>query len=145
MIDLLQERILKLLFIVIWVLALVHMTAEYYYLYWTVRWFDILTHFLGGLWVGIAVVWVWYFSGYVRKMYMPDKSTVFVALLGGLLVGLLWELYEYIVWIVTDAGLPFGYIGDTILDLIMDITGAGVGFLILQYFVLKKPIEAQAE
>ncbi|KKS86003.1 MAG: hypothetical protein UV60_C0004G0080 [Parcubacteria group bacterium GW2011_GWA2_43_11] len=58
MIDLLQERILKLLFIVIWVLALVHMTAEYYYLYWTVRWFDILTHFLGGLWVGIAVVWV---------------------------------------------------------------------------------------
>ena len=78
-------------------------------------------------------------------MYMPDKSTVFVALLGGLLVGLLWELYEYIVWIVTDAGLPFGYIGDTILDLIMDITGAGVGFLILQYFVLKKPIEAQAE
>ncbi|KKS84659.1 MAG: hypothetical protein UV60_C0017G0001, partial [Parcubacteria group bacterium GW2011_GWA2_43_11] len=77
--------------------------------------------------------------------YMPDRSTVFVALLGGLLVGLVWELYEYIVWILTDAGLPFGYIGDTILDLVMDITGAGVGFLILQQFVFEKQVEVQAE
>ena len=126
-------------------LALIHMTAEYYYLYWTIRWFDIVTHFLGGLWVGIAVVWVWHFSGYVRKMYMPDRSTVFVALLGGLLVGLTWELYEYIVWMMTDAGLPPGYVGDTLLDLIMDITGAGVGFLILQQFIFKKQAEVQAE
>ncbi|HCC05130.1 TPA: hypothetical protein DEP58_02375 [Patescibacteria group bacterium] len=145
MINVLQERILKLLFILIWMLALIHMTAEYYHLYWTIRWFDILTHFLGGLWVGIAVVWLWYFSGYVRKMYMPDRHTVFVALLGGLLVGLIWELYEYIVWILTDAGLPPGYVGDTLLDLVMDVTGAGVGFLILQQFVFKKPVEAQAQ
>ncbi|KKS86004.1 MAG: hypothetical protein UV60_C0004G0081 [Parcubacteria group bacterium GW2011_GWA2_43_11] len=76
---------------------------------------------------------------------MPDRSTVFVALLGGLLVGLTWELYEYIVWMMTDAGLPPGYVGDTLLDLIMDITGAGVGFLILQQFIFKKQAEVQAE
>lgn len=145
MIDHLQERTLKLLFILIWLLALVHMSAEYYHLYFFFPWFDIVTHFLGGLWVGIATVWVWYFSGYLRKAHLPDRNSIYVALLGGLVVGIVWELYQYVIWMLTDVGIPLGYIGDTILDLVMDVVGAGVGSFILQYFIFEKQLEILAE
>ena len=138
MIETLQERILKLLFILIWVLALIHMTAEYYHLYWTVRWFDIVTHFFGGVWVGIATIWLWNFSGYIRKAHLPTKRTVYVALLGGLVVGLVWELFEYVVWFFTWEGLPLNYIPDTLLDLVMDFAGSLVGFVILKQFLFEK-------
>ena len=136
MIELLQERVLKVLFVLIWALALIHMTAEYYHLYWTFRWFDIPTHFLGGVWVGIFAVW--YFSGYVNKTHVSNNRTVYVALLGGLFVGVVWELYEYGIWMWTGEGLPLNYAGDTALDLIMDFIGSFAGFLLLKQFIFEK-------
>ena len=53
-----QEKMLKILFVLIWVLTFIHMVAEYYHLYYHLSWFDIVTHFLGGVWLGLAVVWL---------------------------------------------------------------------------------------
>lgn len=133
--ELYQEKILKTLLILIWSLALIHMTAEYYYLYWTIRWLDICTHFLGGVWVGVAGVWFWFFSGYMREPQSPEKHILPVALITGLVVGVVWELYEYVVWQLSGAGLPPNYIPDTSLDLVMDITGAFVGFFLVLYIL----------
>lgn len=121
------------------------MTAEFYYLYWIFRWFDIVTHFLGGVWVGIATVWFWHFSGYLNKMHMPDKRTVFVALLGGLLIGLVWEMYEYVIWIWTGEGLPLNYVADTRLDLVMDLLGSLAGFVVLKQFLFKTNLQKQEQ
>jgi len=135
--EILQERILKILFVLIWALALVHMMAEYYYLYWIFRWFDIVTHFFGGVWVGIAAIWFWYLSGYIKAMHFPKKKAVLVALLFGLLIGFLWEGYEYVVWQLVGKGLPPNYIPDTTLDLVMDCMGAYLGFFALSRFFFK--------
>jgi hypothetical protein len=133
-----KENVLKTLLILIWVLTLIHMSAEYYYLYWIFRWFDIVTHFLGGVWVGLAGLWIWFYSGYVRAPSVPNTHAVLVALITGFVVGVLWEMYEYIVWQWSGFGLPINYYGDTLLDLCIDIIGAFGGYLFLQYLLARK-------
>ena len=133
--ELHQERILKVLFVLIWILAFTHMVAEKYYLYWLIDWFDILTHFLGGLWVGLAVLWVWYFSGYFRSIQMPDKRAVYIALGAGLLIGLLWEVFEFTVWHWSGEGLPPNYAPDTRLDVVVDTVGALFGYLLFKFLL----------
>lgn len=133
--ELYQEKILKASFLIIWLLTFAHMTAEIYFLYWRLQWFDIVTHFLGGLWLGVTSLWFWYLSGYIGKIRFPDKNALFIALGAGLAVGLLWEVYEYGVWQFTGKGLPYNYIPDTILDLIMDVVGAGVGYLLFMKLI----------
>jgi len=128
--ELHQERVLKFLFVLIWVLAVAHMMAEVYYLYWVFGWYDIMTHFLGGLWVGMAFLWIWYLSGYVGEIKAPDKKALYIALLAGLVIGILWEGYEYIVWIWSGTGLPQNYIPDTTLDIVVDILGAFLGYFV---------------
>ncbi len=118
------------------------MTAEYFHLYWIFKWFDIVTHFIGGLWVGLAGVWLWYFSGYFREMQMPDKKLLFVVLFSGITIGILWEFFEYIVWYFVGDGLPDNYIFDTTVDVFMDVIGSIVGFFVARYLIFRIDLES---
>jgi len=140
--NILQERVLKVLFVLIWVLALIHMTAEYYHLYYYVLWFDMVTHFLGGVWLGVGVLWAYYLSEYVQPR-VPGRWSFFVALLAGLLFGVLWEAYEFGVWQWSGVELPANYVPDTQLDLVMDVVGAAFGYLVVLYIVWKTPVSQQ--
>jgi hypothetical protein len=118
-----KNAMLQALFVLIWAIALLHVAAEYYYLYWMYRWFDIPMHFLGGLWVGLAMLWVCFRSGYVPPERAARYRPFVVAVVGGMLIGLVWELYEYVVWVVSGKGLPLDYVPDSLLDLVMDFLG----------------------
>jgi len=124
-----SQKLLRLLFIVIWLLALAHIAAEHFYLYWTYRWLDIPIHLLGGVWLGLGGVWLVHYSGYVPRL-AARLSTSAAALLSGILIGLLWEVYEHVVWQVSGYGLPDGYALDTVIDLCMDVTGAFAGLFL---------------
>lgn len=128
-----KEHVLKVLFILIWVLALTHLAAEQFSLYWTYWWFDVLTHFLGGAWLGLASLWLWYFSGHFGTR-MPTRRAVLIALFAGLSIGLLWEVYEYSVWQFLGTGLPNNYVADTLGDLAMDVVGALFGYGMFKIF-----------
>lgn len=136
-VEVLQEKILKVLFVLIWILAFIHMLAEVYYLYWILDWFDIVTHVLGGLWLGISALWFWYLSGYIKKAHFPDKKAFYIALCAGLIFGFFWEVYEYAVWQWSGSGLPNNYLADTILDLFVDLIGAFLGFFTFSFLVKK--------
>ena len=94
--------------------------TEGYRAFW---WLDIITHFLGGFWVGGMVLWgLW-----ARRYHMP---TPVVAGAAAFLVGIAWEVFE--VWSDPLLSGERGYFPDMILDLIMDITGgvlAGILFV----------------
>ena len=124
------NTILRTLFFLVWVLALIHIAAESYYWYWTYRWLDIPMHVLGGVWLGLGALWLRHHTEYVRKLWdsLPFND-VAVALLCGLCVGLVWEGYEYIVWQYVGTGLPVQYFQDTILDVLMDTVGAFIGYI----------------
>lgn len=93
------------------------------YLYWTVIWFDMIMHFLGGLFVSL-----FFFSlfSFFRSGFSYGEKLV-LGLLFSVLVGLVWEYYELIVG-VTDLR-EVGYWSDTGMDIVMDTLGALVGIV----------------
>lgn len=97
----------------------------YYSLYWVTGWYDIVMHFLGGLWVAFFVMYLVFVVGIV-KLPRHDKVIISLITIGSvIIVGMAWELWELF------SGLSFVFkdTGDTILDLIMDIVGGSFGLL----------------
>jgi hypothetical protein len=100
-------------------LAVLHTTALMFSLYFVYLWLDIPMHILGG-----ATVALGYQSRFLLSRYAHRLSFGLCATLGAvLLVGILWELYEFSV-----GPLLNGYILDTALDIVMDICGALIGY-----------------
>lgn len=84
--------------------------------YWHYVWLDVPMHFLGGLWAGLAVTWGLRFLGF--------RASFMMVYAGVLLIGVAWEVYEYLVGIQREANYAF----DTSLDLVMDSIGGIMGF-----------------
>lgn len=120
------DRLLRVLFVLIWVIAIVQVLAEQYYWYWTYRWLDILMHFLGGVWVGLGAIWLVHFAREHANILQKLRPFV-LAVLAGVVVGFVWEGYEYGVWVWTDT-LPPNHVPDSLLDLVMDVLGAIAGY-----------------
>lgn len=121
------------IFITIVIVATLHFSALQFYLYWRFWWFDILIHFLGGLWVGLSFLWLFFQSGFVNIIKNNKNNNLAVAFLASLFIGIMWEIFEYHFGTVfTDAS---NYVVDTITDISFDLVG---GFAAYCIFVLKK-------
>lgn len=102
---------------------LIHLIALYFHFYWTVWWFDIGMHVFGGFIAAYLLV----------NLFCKDVSSrrhiFWIALCGSLLIGVIWEVYEY------ATGMTFAasdtYVLDTFSDLLSDICGGLLAFLIL--------------
>ncbi len=114
-------------------IAFLHFIAIEFYFYWSLWWYDIVVHFLGGLFIGLGALWIVFFSGFFSYFQYSKKRALCVALLSIFVVGIAWEVFE--LW----AGVPFtkNYIADTITDIIIDILGALVGYTCVITFLLK--------
>jgi len=126
----------------IYLLLIVHVVAQSMYLYWTFWWFDILMHFLGGLWVGLFGLWFVYVSGYVVGTWKSRVRPFWVALGSVVLIGLLWEVYEYANHLIFSVPFLPQYPADTLLDMVMDGVGAVFGWLLYRRF---RPLLDQAQ
>lgn len=118
----------KALFIEIFLLsitvAVLHYFATIFSLYWSVDWFDIMMHFLGGLLIGLISLWVFFTSEKIK--YPRTKFAIFSVTIGlVLIVGLGWELWEIFVGF-TDV---FSDKSDTMMDLVMDTIGAVAAYI----------------
>jgi len=113
-------------FVLIAIIAILHLTAYVFFWYWTLWWFDILMHFLGGVWVGLSALWFFYLSGYVVRP-KTDFKTMFLFVLASIIaIGVLWEIFEFAVGAYDKAN----YALDTTIDLTMDIIGSMIGLFI---------------
>lgn len=119
-----NNKIFRQTFWILFVIGVLNLAATYLYLYWTSWWFDLLMHFLGGFWVSMVVLSFWnLFNKNSYKIIGFYKVFIWV-----LVVSILWEIFE--VWIgaslVSDGTV---FIVDTIYDLVMDILGGMSGYL----------------
>lgn len=100
------------------ILVLMHLAAVHFYLYWTVWWFDIIMHVLGGLIAGLLVAHG--VDGSRPKLLVSQ-------IIAAVVIGILWEIYEY------KSGATFVtqgmYVIDTVSDLLCDIAGGLVAYL----------------
>lgn len=104
-------------------LGVLHMMGSYFYFYWTMRWFDDVAHFLGGLSVGFFSLWVLFVSGIFGKHQPTKRQIFFSSIICGMFVGIGWEIFEYVYHIANPIG---SYQVDTTFDLLADFVGAAV-------------------
>lgn len=106
--------------------AFLHQLALNFYLYWTIEWFDILMHFLGGAWVGFGMLYILSIFGFWdNQISRKQEFLIFINLILSLLViGLTWELWELFVGFSDRLNDRI----DTILDIIMDLIGCLTAF-----------------
>ncbi|MCK5285797.1 MAG: hypothetical protein KAJ58_01055 [Candidatus Pacebacteria bacterium] len=118
--------------IFIWVIFLFDFIAQVYFLYWRFWWTDIIMHFMGGFWVALFGYYIFYLSDYREKLKtITQKYSLLIISFSFVLgIGILWELFE----LIFAFPLRYGYLFDTVLDLIMDVFGCLVAYLL----VLKK-------
>ena len=116
--------------VVVAMVAIVHLSALEWYLYWQYPWLDVLSHFLGGLWVSLASAWILSYLGYSISL------TRLVTL--SMIVGVGWEVFEI------GAGIPreANFVFDTSIDLCMDLMGALCGY-VLSRALLRDKINTQ--
>jgi hypothetical protein len=120
----------SLLFVGFGLIALlffVHEFSTMYYVYWTNGWTDHLTHFIGGAALGFLGLWLCFASGLFLKKTPTFKEAFSLGVLSALVVGVVWEVFEYKTGIVS---LSSGYGIDTFGDLLSDVCG-GLGSGIL--------------
>ena len=127
-----QSRLLPLVaFLGLFILVL-QCTALSLFLYWQFWWLDIAVHFLGGLWVSLALAWFFFISPYVSRPSALKLSRAFlIIVLGTLIIGCLWEVFEYSLGLSVDAQ---GYAFDTVSDIVLDVAGGLLGYLIFSRF-----------
>ncbi len=99
--------------------------AKHFYLYWQSGWIDQAIHFLGGLSATLFFGWFFYYSNYFKVT--NKRATFIIFIIYILLVGILWEIYEYHFGIIHYS--PY-FFRDTVLDLLMDLLGG-----LLAYFL----------
>lgn len=105
---------------------IVAIDRSWYYTYW---WFDIPMHILGGAVIAFVILY-----GY--KVLSPEEKgkqlTFFVLVFSVFFVGVVWEIYEYVI------DLMYTHLGwdaiDTGKDLIDDVIGASI----VARFLIKK-------
>lgn len=109
---------------VVLLVAAVHLSAMQWYLYWYFPWLDLLSHFLGGLWIALATAWL--------LSYVSRDVTLLRLIFAAMVIGIGWELFEFFAGIPREANFVF----DTSLDLLMDFTGGVCGYALARHLLL---------
>lgn len=116
-----KHKLLITAFISIAFMAIVHVIASKFYLYWTIGWFDNVVHFMGGFSTGLFALWLYYISGIFPKTLPARKEILIKSVLFVLVIGIGWEIFEYFNGLTQSTE---GYPLDTLHDLISDLAGA---------------------
>ena len=108
-------------------IAILYPLAFAYLLFWNFWWYDLLLHFLGGAFVVFFARWSLFAAPQSVKI-LARLQPLFFFLAMTLIVGVLWEFFEY------AADLTYavrGYWFDTYTDLLMDTFGGLSAYLLL--------------
>jgi hypothetical protein len=128
-----QKKTLIASAITIWCILALQGAASVWSLYWVFPWFDMLMHFLGGMWLALTI-----FALMSKHLAYLAKHPIFmlVALLGGtLFFGFLWEVMEFFIDLILGTDYFQPNLPDTLSDLTFDLLGGLVSFIITRIFV----------
>ena len=124
----LVKRLLIASFVLIAVIAVLHILAlehDWYFLY---RWLDFIVHLLGGAWIIVSIFWITFKteSHFERGV---EAEYAFIALLSVLIISIGWELFE--IWIGNTSLTVPHYWNDTISDLTADVVGGAIAYILV--------------
>jgi hypothetical protein len=91
--------------------------------YERVWWWDIVSHILGGLWVGLFAAWF--------AAHWSRRVTVFQCVVSAIMVGVGWEVYEYLIDLQHSPYWPVW------VEILKDLFDDALGGSIAGYFVTR--------
>ena len=106
-------------------LVVLHALAIHFYFYWTIWWYDIMMHVLGGLAAGFITLAIC--TGRIGEHVVPDGKLLLYVALGSIFIGILWETYEYTTGVTFVTAGDYAF--DTVADLLCDISGGLIAYL----------------
>ncbi len=111
----------------------IHAIFSHLSTYWYWRWIDMPVHFLGGLWLGLAGIYL--YRKIFPQTFSRRKNLFFfvIALSTTLVIGGLWEITE--ISLGSLKIVRINSVKDTLGDLFFDLLGACVGAI---YFILRR-------
>jgi hypothetical protein len=121
------------LFGLVALLGLLQQLAFAYYLYWVYPWYDIMMHFLGGAVVASSYIWVVTYE--LPEKFKRYRRFAYV-LAFSFFIGILWEVFEYLIGIDREYSLRVWQF-DTVVDIIMDLSGAALSFVFFTLYAKK--------
>ncbi len=147
-----RQPVLYFLVVLITVIAVLNYYAFQNFWYWRIVWFDLVMHFLGGLFVSVSIIWLYLAWNRLSLQEAGFRRILFIGLAGALVVGGAWELFEFGVdyyWQVpihlkTFTDLQESHL-DTLSDLAFDVIGAIFGSLLLWFTPLINNIRKNNE
>lgn len=122
-----SKKIFQQLASLVIAIFILNFLANKFHWYYSIWWFDMPMHFMGGSWLGM--VFFWFFK--VRELNLSVNLTFLTRLVAWVLfIGVAWELFEYF-FINYMAQNNFDLI-DTSSDLFFDLFGGttAVAFLL---------------
>lgn len=119
-----RKKLFKILACLIILIFTADFAAHKFHWYFSVWYFDMLMHFLGGFWVALMLIWIWSGRASFPKL---SANPVFKILSGVLIIGILWEIFELMVN-NTIAQNPFDIL-DTLSDIFFDLAGGACSAL----------------
>jgi hypothetical protein len=118
------------LFGMICFIAALHILAAKFDIYWLVPLFDVPMHFLGGFWIGLTSLWIYYIGEYVIPFKKTNRAMLFASLISVLCVGLGWEVFEFLGDITGPTTIEKI---DVLQDICIDLLGGIAAYLYFKY------------
>lgn len=124
-----NKKFLKFIAFFIFFIFFLNFIAEKFHLYYSLWYFDMIMHFLGGAWLGIFFVFIFN----IKELSFKNFLKIFF---GVLFIGVLWELFEIV---VNDALAknPLN-LSDILSDLFFDLFGGFSMVYLLNVKFLRK-------
>lgn len=115
-------------------------------LYDSILWLDIVMHLAGGAWVALAYIFIFKHFRFVQPAGEKLIPSLINTLGAVILIGVLWEFYEYLIDVYIYKLHPLGFasnprgLPDTLDDLFNDLLG-GLSVFSVYYFYNHKRVK----
>lgn len=124
-----RKRIIKYTAILFSVLAIINLLSMKFFWYQAIWWFDMPMHFIGGFTTLLLLTYIFYEK--IQFDFLFYRKIILL-MLGAVLVGLLWEVFEYVFNNII-AGVEWDIV-DTSADLFWDTFGAFCALVFIRYW-----------
>lgn len=124
-----KKKLFSRIALLIVFISITNFLAMKFYWYSSIWYFDMFMHFMGGFWLGLGFLALFFYKKPFRVSDF-NFSFIFKIILGVLLIGIFWEIFE----ILVDKTISHNGFNtlDTFSDLFFDLAG---GLFAIFYFL----------
>jgi hypothetical protein len=116
-----KRKLIKEALILVLIIGGINFIASYFHWYWSIWWFDMPVHFMGGVFVGMLTIYLFYRKIGILTTKGQSLKALFVILAGTFVFGFMWEIFEFFVQGSTNGNLA--NIVDSVSDICFDLAG----------------------